>query len=261
MLSIFSSRPTDVKGIRHAILQFIKEQLQKAEGGEGSLIKGLQLFIYCNNAERHVYESAVYAGLEPKFQQEEVQRIADDYAIDIPAGWTLELIFGDDIPAQAIRAKNIDAALLVLTNRTKIKSAASMAQLRVLNGETSQDLYTIESGKQKYNIGREEKVQVASGFFRSNFIAFKAESSNPANRSVSRQHGHIEWDEGHGAFYLYADEGGIPPGNKLKVLSVGGEPWKLQTTEVGYRLQDGDQMIFGESAVLEYLTPAPLPKT
>lgn len=252
MLSIFSSRPGDVKGVRHAILQFIKEQLQKAEGGEGGIIKGLQLYIACNNEERHVYESAVYAGLEPKFQQEEVQRIADDYAIDIPAGWTMETFFTDDVPAQAIRAKNVKVALLVLTNRTKLKAEASTAFLRVLNGETAQEYYTIQSGKQKYNIGREEKVQASDGFFRTNFIAFKGESTNPANRSVSRQHAHIEWDEENAAFYLYADEGGIPPGNKLKVRSVDGEPWKLQTTEIGYRLKQGDQMIFGESAVLEF---------
>jgi len=252
MLNIFSSRPTDVKGVRHAILQFIKEQLQKAEGGEGAIIKGLQLYITCNNEERHVYESAVYAGLEPKFQKEEVQRIVDDYAIDIPAGWNLEVIFTEDVPAQAIKAKNSCAALLVLTNRTKQKKEASTAFLKVLNGETAQEVYKIQSGKQKYNIGREEKVQAADGFFRTNYIAFKGDSSNAANRSISRQHAHIEWSDEEGAFYLYADEGGIPPGNKLKVRSVEGEPWKLQTSQLGYRLKEGDQMILGESAVLEF---------
>lgn len=251
MLNIFSSRPTDVKGIRHAILQLIKEQLQKAEGGEGGIIRSLQLYLTCSDAEKHVYESAVYAGLEPKFQQEEVQRIADDYAIDLPPGWQFETIF-DEAPPQAIRAQNISAALLVVTNKTRLRREPATAYLKVLHGDTAETLYTIRSGKAKYNIGREEKVQAADGFFRTNFIAFKGDSSHPANRSVSRQHAHIEWDEENGAFYLYADEGGIPPGNKLKVRSENGEPWKLQTTQIGYRLQEGDQMIFGESAVLEF---------
>jgi hypothetical protein len=252
MLSIFSSRPIDVKGVRHAILQFIKEQLQKAEGGEGAVIKGLQLYVSCSNEERHVYESAVYAGLEPRFLQEEVQRIVDDYAIEIPAGWQMEVIFTEEIPDQAIRAKNVSVALLIITNRTKGKKQASTAFLKVLNGDTAKEVYTITSGKQKYNIGREEKVQAADGFFRKNFVAFKGESTNPANRSVSRQHAHIEWNEEESAFYLFADEGGIPPGNKLKVRSVEGEPWKLQTTQLGYSLKEGDQMILGESAVLEF---------
>jgi hypothetical protein len=33
---------------------------------------------------------------------------------------------------------------------------------------------------------------------------------------------------------------------------VEGEPWKLQTTQLGYSLKEGDQMILGESAVLEF---------
>ena len=40
-------QPVDVKTIRDALLTFIKEQLSKAEGGEGGNIKGLQLFIAC----------------------------------------------------------------------------------------------------------------------------------------------------------------------------------------------------------------------
>ena len=34
----------DVKMLRHKLLQFIKEQLQRWEGGEGNAIKGMQLF-------------------------------------------------------------------------------------------------------------------------------------------------------------------------------------------------------------------------
>jgi hypothetical protein len=36
------------------------------------------------------------------------------------------------------------------------------------------------------------------------------------------------------------------------VRSEGGEPIKIQTTEIGYRLQEGDQVILGESAALEF---------
>ena len=47
MFDFLKNRPTDIKGIRAALLQFIKDQLQKAEGGEGSNIKGLHLYFYC----------------------------------------------------------------------------------------------------------------------------------------------------------------------------------------------------------------------
>ena len=81
-----SPPPSDVKTIRDAMLNFIKEQLSKTEGGEGGNIKGLQLFIACPEEEKHLYESAVYWEEEDQFKEDEVQKIADDYAIDLPAG-------------------------------------------------------------------------------------------------------------------------------------------------------------------------------
>ena len=257
MLNIFNNRPADVKSVRNALLQFIKEQLQKNEGGEGGIIKGLQLFITCSDAERHVYESAVYEGITDRFKNEELQRIADDFAIALPPDWKLEIRY-TDAPSNAIKASNIDVALVIVTNRTQAKHKAATAYIKVLNGDTAESVYTLRSDAGKLNIGREEKVQTADGFFRKNLIAFKGDTNNAANRSVSRQHAHVEWDPEDGAFYLYADEGGIPPHNKMKVRSEGGEPWKLQTTEIGYRLQEGDQVILGESAVLEFsYTPGP----
>jgi hypothetical protein len=251
MLNIFSSRPTDVKGIRHALLQFIKEQLQKNEGGEGGIIKALKLFITCSNAERHVYESAVYEGMTDRFKTEDVQKIVDDFAIALPDDWQMEINYNEP-PANAIKASNIDVALLIVTNRTQAMHKAVPAFIKVLNGDTAQPVYTLHSESGKVNIGREEKVQTADGFYRNNIIAFTGDSNNAANKSVSRQHAHIEWDAAGGAFYLYADEGGIPPYNKMKVRSDGGEPLKVQTTEIGHRLQEGDQIILGESAVLEF---------
>ena len=54
MFDFFNSKPDDIKGIRAAIVQFVKEQLQKAEGGEGSNIRGLCLFLYCNEDQMHL---------------------------------------------------------------------------------------------------------------------------------------------------------------------------------------------------------------
>ena len=94
MFDFLKSRPTDVKGIRSAILEFIKEQLQKTEGGEGGNIKGFTLYLTCTESEKHLYEAAVYVHDENRFKEEDVQKIADDYAIALPAAWTLELEIG-----------------------------------------------------------------------------------------------------------------------------------------------------------------------
>jgi hypothetical protein len=256
MFDFLKSKPTDIKSIRNGLLQFIKDQLQKAEGGEGGNIKGLYLYITCGQVEKHLYEAAVYADEENRFKEEEVQKIADDYAIALPENWTLEIEFTDAAPPEAIKAQNVDAALFISTKKKPKVFQDITAYIRVLNGEAEKDVYIISSTSGKINIGRERRVQTADGFYRENFIAFPDRSAHESNRSVSRQHAHIEWDSEAGAFYLFADEGGIPPHNKMKVRTQGGIPVKLQTTQIGHRLQEGDQIILGESALLEFKNSA-----
>jgi hypothetical protein len=259
MFDIFKAgKPGDIKGIRNSLLQFIKEELQKAEGGEGRNIKGLCLYIACGQEEKHLYEAALYTDEENKFKEEEVQRIVDDYAIALPPTWTFEIEFLDELPKDAVRAVEVDAALFISTKSKPGVSKQLAASIRVLNGEAEKAVYQVESGMAKMNIGREKNVQTAEGYFRENHLAFLPGSTHESNRSVSRQHAHIEWNADTGAFYLFADEGGVPPHNKVKVCAKNGQPYKLQTIEIGHRLEDGDQVIIGESAVLEFSFDMPV---
>jgi hypothetical protein len=255
MLDLFKkdkeTSPQDVKTIRDRMLHFIKEQLQKVEGGEGSNIKGLHLFIDCNDADKYLYESAVYFDEEDRFKNEEVQKIADDFAIDLPETWVMEIQFTEMVPAEAIKMAGLNAALFIQTRkRTLIKAAT--AYLRVLNGDAEKEVYTITSTSGKLTIGRDKKVQTSDGFFRENGIAFPSNSNNESNKFVSRQHAHIEWDNDSGTFLLFADEGGIPPRNKVKLRSENGGLEKLQTMEIGHQLKEGDQIILGDSVVLQF---------
>ena len=50
----------DVKIIRNKLLQFIKEQLQRREGGEGGNIRGMELYLAPSPDEKDVYEASVY---------------------------------------------------------------------------------------------------------------------------------------------------------------------------------------------------------
>jgi hypothetical protein len=246
-----AERPSDVKGIRYALLQFIKQELQKAEGGEGGNIKGLCLYIACSDAERHSYEAAVYLD-EPDKLRDEIQRIADDYAVALPDSWTLDVNFDQEYPPEAIKASNLDAAFFIKTTKHFIKQTAT-AYIRALSGETDTPEYKITSETGKINIGRDKKAQADEGFFRTNHIAFPSESGSDSNKYVSRQHAHIEWNNDAGRFVIYADEGGVPPRNKVKIRSEQNENIvKLHSTDIGHQLQEGDQIIIGESAVLEF---------
>ena len=239
----------DVKGIRDSFLRFIKEELQKLEGGEGRHIKGLYLYIACPEIQKHLYESAVYFEESSLFKNE-IQKIADDYAIDLPDAWVMETTFTETLPPEAIRITDLDAALFIQTRKHSIQKS-STAYIRVLNAEAEQEEYILGSGSEKFTIGREKQVRADGGFIRINTIAFPGESSNDCNKFISRQHAHIAWNEDTNCFMLFADEGGIPPGNKTKVRSAGDENQvRLNSTQIGHRLVEGDQVILGESAIL-----------
>jgi hypothetical protein len=243
--------PKDIKTLRSDLLDFIKDQLKKAESGEGENIKGLQLYINCDDQYKFLYEGAVYTNDQERFR-EEVQKIADDFAIGLPAEWMLQVMFDEEVPQEAIQSSMLDVSLFVSTKQKPSVHKEITAYIKVLNGEAEQSVYTIHSTKKKINIGREKNVQLTDGYLRQNQIAFPDNSNNKSNKSISRQHAHIEWSEEKAEFCLYADEGGIPPANKIKVRSESGQEIKLTTTGIGYHLKEGDQIILGESALLEF---------
>jgi hypothetical protein len=241
----------DVKSLRDACIRFIKEELQKSEGGEGRHIKGLQLFIFSPAEDKHLYEAALHVA-EPERLKEEIQKIADDFDIDLPASWAMEVSFSQAAPAGAKPAGDLDIALFIRTPENLIRKELE-ARITVLNGEAEQSEYLIHSGMGIMTIGREKKAQAADGFFRVNTIAFPGDSANEANKYISRQHAHISWNPEAGCFMIFADEGGVPPHNKIKIKSRDEDSTlKLNSTQIGHRLKDGDQVILGESAVIEY---------
>ena len=242
----------DVKSLRQSLLLFIKEQLQKWEGGEGAAIKGMQLFFAPSADDRHVYEAAVFFDATDKFKDEEIQRIADDYAIDLPPDWTLDLLFVEALPAEAIKSKEHPVALHVSTKKQPVLTTLTTAYLRIINGEAEKEEYVLTDKAGKACIGRDKRVQTDEGFLRENTIAFPSTSQNASNKYISRQHAHVEWNREMGAFFLYADEGGIPPRNKIKIQTANGDIIRLGSTQVGHHLQEGDQIVLGESALLQF---------
>ena len=244
-------KPDNVKMIRENILLFIKEQLSKLEGGEGKIIKGINIFISDNKEERHLYESAVFYN-EPENFKREVQRIADDYAIELTPQWNMDISFVDELPSNVIPVPGIHAGLFIRTHKNILQVSAT-AYIRILNGEAEKDVYTIKASDEKITIGRERKVQGEDGFFRTNTIAFPGESSHESNKFISRQHAHIKFDNESGQFYLFADANGIPPRNKIKIRTLEADtPVKLYSTHIGYALKEGDQIMLGHSAILEF---------
>ncbi|SEA40965.1 FHA domain-containing protein [Pedobacter hartonius] len=246
----------DAKGIRDTFLQFIKEELQQLDGGEGSSLAVIAVAVAPAEEERFLYEAALYNGNTEKLQ-EDIQRIADNFALDLPSNWKLTLEFADELPAGMIRTNEIKAGLRLIMSAAGAATADAVvlnARLKILKGKAEQEEYVLHAGDtRRINMGREARVQAKDGSFRINHIAFPEDPVYETNKYISRQHAHIEWDTAAAAFKLYADEGGLPPGNKTKIRTARDESvYKLNSTQIGYPLKDTDQIILGDVAVLEF---------
>ena len=259
MFSLFKrnteDQPLDVKVVRAHILEFIKEELQKAEGGEGANIHTLKFYAAPAATEKHLFDAASYSA-EPEKLKNEIQRIADNFAVNLPANWQLEIHIQGQLPQQGIVYDTLPLELIVETVPEfvpEVHVVKTTASLTVIKGEAEEISYTITSKSGKLNLGREKTTTTAGGSVRTNHVAFPGDAEFAGNKFVSRQHAHLEWDDKKQGFLLYADEGGVPPGNKTKVQSLEEEGQvKLNSTQVGHLLKDEDQLILGESVVLVF---------
>jgi len=247
--------PMDVKLVREHILQFIKEELQKSEGGEGAHIHTLKLFAAPAATEKHLYEAAVYVA-EPDRLKKEIQRIADNFAVNLPKDWVLETLIQEQLPELGIRYRELPLVLSIESEVVEAPQAPvvhTSARLVVVGGRAEAVEYILTSADGRVNLGREKTATTSGGGVRTNHIIFHDDPEFPGNRFVSRIHAHLEWDPKRGGFLLFADEGGVPPGNKTKIQPIGEDSqFKLNSSQVGHFLQDQDQIILGESVVLQF---------
>jgi len=258
----------DAKGIRDAVLQLIKEELQQLDGGEGNLLQTISVYVAPAEEEKFLYQAALYNGDAAKLR-EDVQRIADNFALDLPENWQLALHFEEELPAGTRRTDDIKAGLKLVMSLPSSAAgaategaaahptgmlAAAQISLKVVKGKAEQDEYVLKAGENKrINIGREAQIQANDGSLRINHVAFPEDAAYESNKYISRQHAHIEWDAASASFKLYADEGGVPPGNKTKIRNAQDESvFKLNSTLVGYPLKDSDQIILGDAVILQF---------
>ncbi|RYZ21777.1 MAG: FHA domain-containing protein [Chitinophagaceae bacterium] len=247
---------TDAKSIREGLLYAIRGRLSAFQGSEGKGLRSLNLFLTPVPAVRAEYEAAVFYH-EPGRLQQEVARIADDYNLSLPASWELKTQFCDSLPAEAEPVSGLAAGIWIATG-SRSAPAVGAARLRVLAGVAEREAYPLPADESRINIGRGAQVQLPDGFARINTVAFADDTGLEANSFVSRQHAHIRYDAGLGQFLLFADAGGLPPHNKTKVKGAGdAAAVKLQSAEVPHLLRDGDQIILGHSALLEFITSKP----
>jgi hypothetical protein len=102
--------------------------------------------------------------------------------------------------------------------------------------------------KPRANIGRVVDVYRDAGLFRRNDLAFAADTE--INRSVSREHAHIQHDRVSGEYRLYNDRWYARGGECGTWIVRDGMSQEVHRTARGTKLEPGDEIHFGKAVVL-----------
>ena len=122
------------------------------------------------------------------------------------------------------------------------------ARLTVREGDAN--VPEIRLDKARTNIGRVVDVYRAEGLFRRNDLAFEADTE--VNRTVSREHAHIQFDRATGEYRLFNDRWhDRAPGRECGTWLVrDGMSQEVHRTPRGTKLEPGDEIHFGSVVVV-----------
>jgi FHA domain len=119
------------------------------------------------------------------------------------------------------------------------------ACLRVQRG--SANLQELPIAKRRVHIGREPEVYVNGGIRRRNDLAFAEE--NEVNRSVSREHAHIDYDRVTGEYRLFNDRWYARGTDCATRIVRDGVSVEVHRDTRGTRLESGDEIHLGGAIV------------
>jgi hypothetical protein len=132
------------------------------------------------------------------------------------------------------------------------ESAAAGRTARLVIREGTANCSEVRLEKSRTNIGRTRDVYRNEGLFRRNDLVF--EEDNEINRSVSREHAHIQFDKVSGEYRLFNDRwqarGQRQPQECGTWIVRDGMSQEVHRTARGTRLEAGDEIHFGQAVVI-----------
>jgi hypothetical protein len=236
-----TDEPPELAEIRLAVLDRIRE---KSYGAGGKKVFPYDLL---RVEMRGVEESRrdVFAGrFFRKYLEQEVRNALRDGGCRFPDNLRVDVepIVGLPKPGEAW--------LLVDTASQEISDAGKKPVGRLIVREGDANAREIRLEKARTNIGRVVDVYRSEGLYRRNDLAFEAE--NEINRSVSREHAHIQYDRASGEYRLFNDrwyERG-PHGDCATWIVRDGLSQEVHRTSRGAKLEPGDEIRFGKAVVM-----------
>src|SRR5689334_16519444 len=236
--SAHADDPPELTEIRHAMLDAVRAKCYRAGAGKvfpydliRISMRGLEesraaVFngrFFCKYLEQEVHSSLRADGT--RFP--EILRVQVDAAAGLPSrdeNWlTIE-----------VSSQNLNPPVRPMTRLVVRAGNANIAELQL--------------NKSRINIGREVDVYRQNGLHRRNDLAFVEDTD--INRSVSREHAHIQYDPGTGEHRLFNDRW-YPRGAECGIWIVrDGMSREVHRDSRGARLEAGDEIHFGRAVVV-----------
>ena len=230
--------PRELAEIRFAVLEEVRRHSYRAGG------RMVFPFDLVRVNMRGVEESRApvfRSGFFQRYLEHELQGNLRENAVRFPEQMRVEVDVAAGLPMP-----NEPWLTVAVESKAQHAGPRTPARLIVRNGSANAAELAIE--KARVHIGREVDVYRNGGMHRRNDLAF-VEDSEP-NRSVSREHAHIDYDKTTDAYRLFNDrwyERGTDCGTRIVRDGVSIE---VPRDTRGTRLEPGDEIHFGRAIVI-----------
>jgi hypothetical protein len=142
-----------------------------------------------------------------------------------------------------------DGRWLAVSVGSLAEEQAQLPPARLVVRDGLANTLVLHLDKARTNIGRVLNVYRAEGLYRRNDLSFEAETE--INKTVSREHAHIQFDRTNGEYRLFNDRWhDRTPGGECGTWVVrDGMSQEVHRTPRGMKLQPGDEIHFGRAVV------------
>jgi hypothetical protein len=233
--------PPELAEIRLAVLDRVREKSYRSGGKKVFPYDLIHLTMRgVEDGRRDVYAGRFFR----KYIEQEVRAALRDGGCRFPEDLRVDVETASGMPQAG------EEWLLVEAGSQERADASKRPIGKLLIREGQANLPEIQLDKARTNIGRVVDVYRSEGLFRRNDVAFEAE--NDINRSVSREHAHIQYDRASGEYRLFNDrwyERGVN-GDCATWIVRDGMSQEVHRTSRGTRLEPGDEIRFGKAVAI-----------
>jgi hypothetical protein len=231
--------PPELAEIRLAVLDQIREKSYRSGG------KKVFPFDLLRVQLRGVEESrcAVFAGkFFRKYLEQEMRNSLVNAGCRYPENLRVDVEVTGGLPQRGETWLRVETGLQEQEN-------GGRAAARLVVREGAANVTEIRLTKARTNIGRAVDVVRSEGLFRRNDLAFAEDTE--VNRSVSREHAHIQFDRAAGEYRLFNDRWYPLGGHDCGTWIVrDGMSQEVHRNARGTKLEPGDEIHFGLAVVV-----------